>query len=934
MESLTRTRVSTLAPEDALEHLDSHTDGLSNQEADLRREQFGDNKLREAKKTTVWEILLPQFLDPIVAMLAVAALISVGFQEYVDAIAIVVVIIINGIIGFVTEWRAIQAMEALRELGGQTATVRRSGERQEVDATELVPGDIVTISAGDLISADMRLIEANKLQANESALTGESVPVSKTHDALEAESDLAETNNMLFKGTSVTRGSGEAVVSSTGMDTEIGHISELVEGAEQEETPLEQRLNKLGRSLIWVTTGIAVVIAVAGWLAGRDLFLIVQTAVALAVAAIPEGLPIIATIALARGTRRMAERNALINELSAVETLGSTNVICTDKTGTLTANRMTVTRIGLAKGDVKHEGGHFYWASEVIGDVAQAGEEGALDVEGEVGGEDSSEDSPLLMALRIGVLCNNAELSAAQTDHAEQGGTQEDTQNEDTQNNAQNQEDDMAAGIGDPLELALLAAGRSAYLQRDSLLETFPEVYEDAFDSDSKRMATVHQRDSDYFVALKGAPEVMLELSQHVQIGSEKEDLSSSAKDDWRERNKRLAEAGLRVIAVAYKITDSQEDAQQNPYEGATLAGFIAMEDPPRDDVRPAIDACQEAGIQVVMVTGDQAITAKNISVAVGLAQEEADVVMGSELAELDSLSPDERQRLQDTQIFARVSPEQKLNLITLHQDAGNIVAMTGDGVNDAPALKKADIGVAMGKRGTQVAQQAAKMVLQDDAFQTIVTAIAYGRTIFNNIRKFTVYLLSGNVGQILIIAPAVLVSDTLPLLPLQILYLNLVNDVFPALALGVGEGSDNVMQNKPKDPQEPILPSSQWWAIVAYGAVIAASVLVAFTLTVRRSDADTATTTAFLTVSLARLWHVFNMRDPRSGFISNEISRNRYVWIALAICIALLAAAAFIPGLSAVLSVSLPDATGWGIIFGCSLLPLILGQLYKLWQR
>ncbi|MFP4298252.1 MAG: cation-translocating P-type ATPase [Spirulinaceae cyanobacterium] len=875
------------SPDATLDQLNVNPEqGLSESEVQQRREKYGKNRLAEKKQRSAWQILIAQFKSPIIGLLAVAAVLSFAFQQWVEGVAVIIAILLNAGIGFTTELKALSSMQALQELSQTQATVRREGKIQEIPAEELVPGDIVILDSGAVIAADLRVLEASKMQVDESALTGESLPVTKNTEIIEDDVPLAERTNMLFKGTALTRGSGEGIVVATGMNTELGHISKLTSEAEDEITPLEKRLDKLGRTLIWVTLVIAVLVAIAGIIGGKDLFLMIETAIALAVAAVPEGLPIVATVALARGMWRMAKRNALINRLSAVETLGATNIICTDKTGTLTENRMTVSRI-----------------ARLNDEIALTGE--GLDLEGEFKREDSTfdpnEDERLKTALEVGVLCNNASLP-------DEG------------------EEDEA--IGDPMELALLVAGAKAGIRHEPLLEQFPEQREVAFDTDTKMMATYHESDNGIRVAVKGAPEAVFEVCSHYLGTDGKQEMGDS--EPWQERSTQLAEEGLRILALAQKTVDNPDT---EPYKNLTLVGIVGLLDPPREDVKPAIQNCHDAGIRVIMVTGDQPVTARNIGLAVGLTNDqEARACKGSDLKPLEELSSQEQQNLQQVPIFARVSPEQKLNLIALHQANNAIVAMTGDGVNDAPALKKADIGVAMGQRGTQVAREAADMVLQDDAFSSIVAAVRQGRAIFNNIRKFTIYLLSGNMGQIIAVGVASLINAPLPLLPLQILFLNVINDVFPALALGVGEGNPQQMQHPPRDKREAILTRSHWTAIGVYGVVIAAVVLGSFFLCFRvlGYDQSRAVTVSFLTLAFSRLWHVFNMRDDDTPIFRNEVTTNPYIWGALLLCTVLLLLAVYIPGLAGVLGVVHPGWQGWGIVLGISFVPVIFGQIWK----
>lgn len=857
--------------------------GLSATEAARRLESFGPNRLREHYRRPTWHVLLDQFKSLIIALLGAATAAAFYFGETLEAWAILVVIALSVGIGFVTELRAVRSMEALYALGRVATRLRRDGRAVEVSADAIVPGDVVVVEAGDVITVDLRLVEASKLQADESALTGESVPVAKATAPVPAEAPLAERASMLYKGTAVTRGAGLGVATGTGMATELGAISALVEEAEHAATPLEKRLNRLGRTLIGATLAVAAFVAATGVLAGKDLFLMVETGIALAVAAVPEGLPVVATIALARGVRRMAQRNALLRRLSSVETLGSTGVILTDKTGTLTENRMTVTRLVVDGGRVEITGEGLEPTGAFVRDGTPV---------------DPAHDEALRALIEVGVLCNDA---------------------------------DLELGSGDPMEVALLVLGAKAGIDRAALLANHPEVREEAFDPDVKMMATVHDEADGYRVAVKGGPGAVLRACSHAFRDGNEIELTEEVRRAWLERNRALARDGMRVLALATKTAASADVA---PYEALRFVGLVGLEDPPRAGVREALAACHSAGIDVVMVTGDQPATALGIARDVGLLAEddEADAITGAELAGLDLDAPDDRNRALDALVFARVNPKQKLDLIALHQEAGRIVAMTGDGVNDAPALKKADIGIAMGQRGTQVAREAADMVLQDDAFATIVTAVRQGRVIFGNIRRFVFYLLSCNVSEVMVVGLASALGMLLPLLPLQILFLNLVTDVFPALALGMGEGDERAMRHRPRDPREPILNRRHWSGIALYGLLITSAVLGALWVAQAQLGLGTegAVTVSFLTLAFAQLWHVFNMRRPGSGFFSNEITRNPYVWGALAVCTLLLIGAAYVPGLATVLRVEAPDATGWALILGASLVPLAGGELYR----
>ncbi|MBN1458894.1 MAG: cation-transporting P-type ATPase [Armatimonadetes bacterium] len=865
--------------------------GLSPHEVRRRRHRYGANCLPQAARRSAWAILLEQFKTLVVLLLVAAGAVSFAFGQQLEGFAVAAVVVINAAIGFATELRAARSMEALQRMGQQSATVRRAGNVKVVPARALVPGDVVVLDAGDLLGADLRLIETSKLQADESTLTGESAPVDKQVEAVPAEAPLAERASMVYQGTAVTRGAGEGVVVGTGLHTEIGRIATLTGETKEQETPLEKRLDQLGQRLVWVTLVIAAFVLATGVMRGKDLFLMIETAIALAVATIPEGLPIVATSALARGMLRMARRNALINRLSAVETLGATDIICTDKTGTLTENRMTVRRLVLDDETIEVTGGGFSGEGAFFRDGEQL---------------DLRTNEFVREALKVAVLCNHASLNFA-AEQAEE------------------------RSVGDPMEVALLVAGAKADLDRKAVLETAPEAAEHAFDPDLKMMSTVHRFGERYLVAVKGAPEAVLDASAAISTRAGNRALEPSERDEWLERNRQLAEDGFRVLALASKTVDR---ADTEPYEDLEFVGLVGLIDPPRSEVKQPISEARSAGIRVIMVTGDQAPTARNVARSLGLVpQEGADVVSGEDLRPADQLSAEERERLTRAAIFARVSPEQKLHLVDLHQSNNSVVAMTGDGVNDAPALKRADIGIAMGRRGTQVAREASDMVLLDDAFGTIIFAVQQGRVIFQNIRRFVLYLLSCNVAEVLVVALASLVNAPLPILPLQILFLNLVTDVFPALALGFGEGDPAVMRRPPRSLGEPILTRRHWGRVAAYGLVIGASVLAALAVALLwlRMDTEQAVTVSFLTLAFAQLWHVFNMRDSHSGLARNDVMRNPYVWGALALCTVLLLAAVYVPFLAGVMKVVAPGVSGWFVIIAMSLLPYVAGQTAKL---
>lgn len=865
--------------------------GLSDREVKNRLDTYGYNKLKEHQKKSLWAILWDQLKSLIILLLVAAAVVSFLYNEILEAWAIVAVIIINTAIGFFTEIRAVRSMEALLKMGKVKTRVRRNGEIREVDAVELVPGDVVVVEAGDIITADIRITESSKLQADESALTGESMPVAKDTEAIDEETILAERRNMLYKGTAVTRGAGEGVIVSTGLKTELGGISSLVEEAESEQTPLEERLDKLGYRLIGLTLVIALFVTLSGIISGKEIYLMIEVGIALAVAAIPEGLPVVATIALAKGMKLMAEKNALINQLSSVETLGTTGIIFSDKTGTLTENRMTVTHILFRDREIRLKTDE--------GDNAFTENEEPVDPE---------KDEQLQMALTTGVLCNNASLAEKKSGEAS----------------------------GDPLEVALLRAARRAGMEQRYLANKFPESREEAFEAEVKMMATWNKiPDGEYRIFVKGAPGSVWQHCNSVLTEEGPKDFDDEELEYWKSLNKEMAEKGLRIIGLAYRDTDTTEG---DPYQDLTFIGLVTLLDPPRTDVKPSIQKCKEAGIRVIMVTGDQKDTARYIAKEVGLEDdEEAVVIHGGDLPTDGTMedSAKSNHSFDEANIFARISPGQKLDLIELYQNRGEVVAMTGDGVNDAPALKKADIGIAMGQRGTQVAKEAAHMVLTDDKFSTIVSAIEQGRIIFGNIKRFIFYLLSCNVSEVLIVGLATIAGAPLPLLPLQILFLNLVTDVFPALALGVGKGEEGVMSRPPREPDESILTDKDWLGIGGYGLLITAAVLGALYLALWEPmfNKTEAVTISFLTLAFAQLWHVFNMRTEGSRIFNNTITRNPFIWGAIVLCIILILSALYIPVVANVLSVIPPNFYGWIIVLGMSLVPLVVGQLVKIFM-
>ncbi|MEZ6187769.1 MAG: cation-transporting P-type ATPase [Planctomycetota bacterium] len=840
--------------------------GLDPAEVARRRAEHGPNHLAGVARQRLSQILLNQIKSLIALLLLGAAGVSLAFGEHVEAAAIGAALLVNTAIGFVTELRAVRSMEALNELNRVTARALRAGHEVELPAEELVPGDVVLLEGGDLVTADLRLVEGANLEVDESALSGESLPVTKDLAPVAAGTLLADRGCMLHKGTSLTRGFGRGVVVATGARTELGKVAALVAAAEDQTTPLEQRLERLGRRLVGVALVVAAGVTLTGFAAGRDLLLTVETGIALAVAAIPEGLLVVATMALARGMWRLARRDALIRNLAAVETLGATTLILTDKTGTLTENRLALATLALAEG-------------EPLADAALAS-------------PPAERAAQVRAALTVGALCGHASVEGEQT-------------------------------LGDPLEVALLLAAQRAGLDPQATLAAQPRVREEAFDPALRLMATVHTRADGAWVAVKGAPEAVLEAATHELRGEGAVPLGPAERAAWEARGRALAERGLRVLALAEK---QSPDPDVPAYQDLVLLALVGLQDPPRQDVAESLTACRAAGVRVVMATGDQGVTAGAIADALQLREPGDEVVTGDAL---DAVLADP-ERLRRVAVFARVDPAQKLALVEAYQRAGEVVAMTGDGVNDAPALRRAEIGVAMGRRGTQVAREAADMVLRDDSFASIVVAIRQGRVIFANIRKFVLYLLSCNAAEIGVIAGAAALGLPLPLLPLQLLYLNLVTDVFPALALGFGEGDPRILERPPRDPREPFVTGRHWRWVSAWAAALTVCVLGAQVLAQQALGYDdrAATSVAFLTLGFAQLLHVFNMRDSGSSFLTNDVLRNPHVWGSVALCTGLLLASSWLRPLGEVLSVSDPDPRGWALIAGFALVPWALGQL------
>ncbi|MFN2262196.1 MAG: cation-translocating P-type ATPase [Psychroflexus sp.] len=879
-------------------HFSTNPDkGLSNEDAKNKLKEHGPNKLEEQKQRSIWHIIISQINNPVIYLLTAASILAFIFGDTPEAIAIIIVLLLNTIIGFWMEYQAQKSMESIKKMDEIRATVLREGKKKQIKAEDVVPGDLLIVESGDIVSADARIIEETELQVDESPLTGESVPVDKNAEILVEELQVADRKNILYKGTAVTGGQSKAIVFKTGMDTEVGNISAMVQEQNDEETPLNQKLNKLTRSLIWVILGMALAFFAFGWIAGKDIYQLVQTAIAWSIAAIPEGLPIVASIALARGMYRLSKKNVLVKQLGAVETLGETTVIFTDKTGTLTENKLTVNSFQVPEQDIIKVN----WE-----DPNQPKLEDSKDPE---------KHDNLAHILKISVLANEASL-----------GDTEETKTDDDK--------DKVSASGDPLEIALLqfVKGFDSDLYKE--MKDFKRELHDPFDSESMVMGTAHKTNEAYYISGKGSTDSILERSESILINGQEKNLSENDKKEWKEKNNALAEDGLRVLAYAYKTTDSLPKEDNDFLRKLVFVGLIGFIDPPRKEVADSIEIAKTAGIKVVMVTGDHPGTAFNVAKQTHLSTEDADmdkvVIHGGQLQEV--FEQKDNKKLLDTLVFARVNPGQKLSLIKHYQEEGEIVGMTGDGVNDAPALKKADIGIAMGKRGTQVAQEVSDVVLQDDAFGAIVEAIKEGRIIFGNIRKFVVYQLSYHLGEIIIIALISFTLFILPIEPLQLLFLNLLSDVFPALALGIGNGTEKVMQMPPKDPKEPILAKTSWMQVIAYGFIIAISVSGAYLYShyVWGESEAINNNIAFFSLAFSQFIHVFNMRKANENFFNNQVTRNKWVWMAITFCFSAVFISYFVPALASIFSFQQLEFKIWILIAIASLVPTLVIQSIK----
>ncbi len=860
--------------------------GLTDNEASALLAQNGYNRLAEPPRRSPLRVFLDQFKSLLILVLIVAAVLAGAIGDLKDAVVILVVVIFNALLGFRQEYRAERAMAALKKMLAPQAEVRRDRRSRMISAEELVPGDMVLLDAGDKIPADGRFVIAHGLEVDESSLTGESTPAGKDTDIRPVDAPLAERGNMGYMNTVVTRGRGELVVTATGMATEMGRLADMLAGAEEAPTPLQIQLDGLGKRLAGIAGVVVTLILLAGMLRGEPLVTLILTSIALAVAAIPEGLPAVVTITLALGMHRMARRHAIVKRLAAVETLGCTTVICSDKTGTLTLNQMTARHI---------------WSRDTHFAVSGQGYE----PEGEIQPENGAESPDLKRLLETAALCNDSHLRAGQV-------------------------------IGDPTEGALLVLAAKGGLQPDRVRQQLPRIAEIPFDSTRKFMATFHHDGDKVQVYVKGAPDVLIKHCSNV-LGAEGEQAGDDARRDAvAAENGSLAEQGLRVLALAHTTVPGQGfDPAANllsHVEGLTLLGLVGLQDPPRPEARDAIALCQRAGIQVKMITGDHKITAGAIARDLGL---DGETLTGAELDRLDASQL--AARIEQTTVFARVAPEHKVRLVQVLKAHGHVVAMTGDGVNDAPALKRADMGIAMGITGTDVTREAATMVLTDDNFATIVHAVEEGRAIYDNIIKFVRFQLSTNIGAILTVSLAPLLGLPLPFNAIQILWVNIIMDGPPAMALGLDPARLGIMDQPPRDPRAHIMTLPRLAKLLFFGAIMTAGTLGVLFYGLQTSPEAQALTLAFTTFVLFQFFNVFNARAGDDSAFSRYLFTNGKLWLALSGVLGLQALAVHWPPAQAIFHTVALGVGDWLLAFTIAASILVLNEVRKLairlWQ-
>ncbi len=859
--------------------------GLSENEVLSRLKQYGPNQLEQKPGKSLLRMFAEQLNNALIYVLFAAVIVTVMLQEYIDAVIILVVIAVNAVLGVYQEMKAGKALESLQQLTFPKSTVKRDGKITEIDASELVPGDLVMLQAGQLITADLRLTESNSLQVEESALTGESVPVDK--DASEvlngSEMPIGDRINMAFMNTTVTHGRGEGVVVSTGMQTEIGKIANLIGDHLQNKTPLELKMAQLGRLLSWAAGGICLFIILLSLLQGRDLAEMFLTAVSLAVASIPEGLVAIVAVVLSMGVTRMSKNNAIVKKLPAVETLGSVNMICTDKTGTLTQNKMTVTQVVTS--------------------------EGAVEI---IRGQKNEAFETVQLLARGMVLASDATLDGDQS-------------------------------TGDPTEIALLMLADDLMLDRKQLRKAFQRVSEHPFDSVRKMMSVLVKNKEQYFVFTKGALGSLLKISTHFLSEGQPVPMTDEHRDFIKSQADGLSDQALRTLSLAYKVSNSEIPAEEIEKD-LIFIGLTGMLDPPREEARPSIEKARKAGITTIMITGDHKNTAFAIGAELGIASDRKEVLSGTEL---DKIPEDKWQEiLEKYRIFARVSPEHKVKIVNALKKGGNIVSMTGDGVNDAPSLQAADIGIAMGITGTDVAKGAADIILTDDNFSTIVKAVEQGRNIYSNIKKAVIFLLTCNLGEVVAMIGCLLLGWPAPLLATQLLWINLVTDSLPAIALGMDPDDPEVMKEKPRASNEGFFSHGAAGQIISGGLLIGALTGFAYWFgfheygfqpwddEVPETALQNARTLAFMVLICAQLFYSLAVRSQTRSVFQMGLFTNRRLAGAIVLGILLQIAVIYIPVMREAFRLKIPDGNGWFMIILLGTVPLIANEILKIIKR
>ena len=871
--------------------------GLKTEDVEKNLAKYGSNELTEEKGKSFLSKIKDQFSDFLVLILIGAALVSIFVGEVQDAVVILAIVIVNAFLGLYQEGKAEKSLEALKKMASPNAKVVRNGVTEIIPSANLVPGDLVLLDAGDIIPADLRLIESSNLKVEEASLTGESVPVEKKSTShFDEDISLGDRLNMAYMSTIVTYGRGKGIVVGTGHDTEIGKIATMIQSFEEEITPLQKKLNQLGKFLGITTIVVCLAVFGIGMLQGREILEMFMVSISLAVAAIPEGLPAIVTIVLAIGMNKMVKRHAIVKKLLAVETLGTTTVICSDKTGTLTQNEMTVVKVYTDGKTLDVTGGGYH----PIGDFIHNGEQIQSDTIGD-----------LDTLLSISALTNDANLEKS---------------------------NDVYKIIGDPTEGALITLAGKANIKREEINKSYPRIEEIPFDSERKMMTTFHKNYIPEKVVsfTKGAPDIVIDRCSHISMDNKVVPFTQDMKKEVLEVNSNFSKDALRVLAFAYKEYDNlpEEISPDNNERDMIFVGLTGMIDPPRVEAKEAIKLCKQAGIKTVMITGDFKDTAFAIAKELGMAETEDQAMMGDEL---NNISDEElREVVKRVKVYARVSPEHKVRIISALRANNDVTAMTGDGVNDALALKRADIGISMGITGTDVAKNTAEMILTDDNFASIVSAVEEGRIIYSNIKKFVFFLLSCNIGEILLVFVSILLKWPVPLLPIQLLWLNLVTDSFPALALGVEKGDPDIMNEAPRSPDEPILDKPMIFGIMFQSIAIAASSLLAYkwglnTFGSTGEGLVQARTIAFTTLILAELLRAYSSRSDKFSLFKIGLFSNMTMVYATLFSFSLLLFVLYVPFLQPIFNTFSLGLLEWEIVLSYAFIPLVAGELYKL---